>query len=119
MQSMNPAIPCQAAAEANEEGSLCVGKFVLRLLSVLPRALPLLGSQKEKKQGAFKDLSSRVGREARRSLRGQQGIQNSLQDFALSETLFPIALSRTGCARDGGVSCSRVRTRLRGKGCTR
>lgn len=48
MQNMNPAIPCQAAAEANEEGSLCVGESVPRLLSVLPRVLPLLGSQKKK-----------------------------------------------------------------------
>lgn len=75
MQSMNTAIPCQAAAEANEEGSLCVGKSVLRLLSVHPRALPLLRRQKEKKQGAFKAPSSRVAREWRSRLEGQQGIQ--------------------------------------------
>lgn len=62
---------------------------MLRLLSVLPRALPLSGSQKTKKQDAFEALSSRVGREGRRRLGGEQDIQNGLQDFAVSEALLP------------------------------
>lgn len=36
MQSMNPAIPCQAAAEANEEGCPCAGEPALRLLLPTP-----------------------------------------------------------------------------------
>lgn len=104
MQSMNPCLPWQAAVEANENGSLCAGQLVPRLLLALPASAPT--SEPQKSRVHLKALSPRAGREGEMRAGGRAGDLERFAGLGCVWRSFAPALSGAGCARGGGASCA-------------